>query len=426
MKNQKVFVMGHKNPDTDSICSAIAYADIKNRTTQTKRYIPRRAGQINEETQYVLNRFGVQPPAYLGNIGTQVKDMDIRPKPDADRTMSLKNAWDMMQNKGIVTLPICNSEDELEGIVTIGDIADVYMDTKDSYLLSNARTQYNKIRDTLDGEIVEGNGHGYFTKGKILIGTADPEVMKNYIEENDMVILGNREEDQLKAIELNVSCIIVGMSIQVSEKVIKKAQERQIIIISSPYDTYTIARMINQSIPVNYVMKKDNLVLIGMPGVGKSTIGVILAKELGYQFVDADLLIQKQEKRLLKEIISEEGIEGFIAIENQVNASIEANRTVIATGGSVVYGREAMEHLGEIATVIYLKLSYKALRKRLGNLKNRGVVLRDGQTLKDLYEERVVLYEKYADITIDEENKNLEETLQSIVDSLELDSEDAE
>ena len=141
-----------------------------------------------------------------------------------------------------------------------------------------------------------------------------------------------------------------------------------------------------------------NIVLIGMPGVGKSTIGVILAKELGYQFVDADLLIQKQEKRLLKEIISEEGIEGFIAIENQVNASIEANRTVIATGGSVVYGREAMEHLGEIATVIYLKLSYKALRKRLGNLKNRGVVLRDGQTLKDLYEERVVLYEKYADI----------------------------
>ena len=156
-----------------------------------------------------------------------------------------------------------------------------------------------------------------------------------------------------------------------------------------------------------------NIVLIGMPGVGKSTIGVILAKELGYQFVDADLLIQEQEKRLLKEII-----EGFIAIENQVNASIEADRTVIATGGSVVYGKEAMEHLGEIATVIYLKLSYKALRKRLGNLKNRGVVLRDGQTLKDLYEERVVLYEKYADITIDEENKNLEETLQSIIDTL--------
>ena len=258
-KEEKIYVVGHKNPDTDSICSAIAYANLKREITGND-YIAKRAGQINEETHYVLQKFGVKVPNLLENVKLQVKDMDIRPKPEADRTMSLKNAWDMMQNKGIVTLPICNSEDELEGIVTIGDIADVYMDTKDSYLLSNARTQYNKIRDTLDGEIVEGNGHGYFTKGKILIGTADPEVMKNYIEENDMVILGNREEDQLKAIELNVSCIIVGMSIQVSEKVIKKAQERQIIIISSPYDTYTIARMINQSIPVNYVMKKDNLV----------------------------------------------------------------------------------------------------------------------------------------------------------------------
>lgn len=162
----------------------------------------------------------------------------------------------------------------------------------------------------------------------------------------------------------------------------------------------------------------NNIVLIGMPGVGKSTVGVILAKELGYQFVDADLLIQKREKRLLKEIIASEGVDGFIEIENQVNASIEAEQTVIATGGSVVYGAEAMKHLKEIATVVYLKLSYKVLRKRLGDLKNRGVVLRDGQTLKDLYEERVVLYEKYADITIDEENKGIEETLQCIVKKL--------
>ncbi len=162
----------------------------------------------------------------------------------------------------------------------------------------------------------------------------------------------------------------------------------------------------------------NNIVLIGMPGVGKSTVGVILAKELGYQFVDADLLIQKREKRLLKEIIACEGVDGFIEIENQVNASIEAEQTVIATGGSVVYGAEAMKHLKDIATVVYLKLSYKALRKRLGDLRNRGVVLRDGQTLKDLYEERVVLYEKYADITIDEENKGIEETLQCIVKEL--------
>lgn len=162
----------------------------------------------------------------------------------------------------------------------------------------------------------------------------------------------------------------------------------------------------------------ENIVLIGMPGVGKSTVGVILAKELGYQFIDADLLIQKQEKRLLREIIAQDGVDGFIQIENQVNASIETDRTVIATGGSVVYGREAMEHLKKISTVVYLKLSYQALKKRLGNLKNRGVVLREGQTLRDLYEERVVLYEKYADIVIDEENKGIEETLQYILKEL--------
>jgi shikimate kinase len=162
----------------------------------------------------------------------------------------------------------------------------------------------------------------------------------------------------------------------------------------------------------------DNIVLIGMPGVGKSTVGVILAKELGYQFVDADLLIQKREKRLLKEIINQEGVDGFIEIENQVNASIDTEQTVIATGGSVVYGNEAMEHLKKIAVVIYLRLSYASLKKRLGDLKNRGVVLRDGQTLKDLYEERSVLYEKYADMVIDEENLGIEETLQCIVDKL--------
>ena len=162
----------------------------------------------------------------------------------------------------------------------------------------------------------------------------------------------------------------------------------------------------------------NNITLIGMPGAGKSTIGVVLAKVLGYQFLDSDLLIQKQEKRRLSEIIEEEGYKGFKDVENRVNASIEAENTVIATGGSVVYCEEAMEHLKEIATVIYLKLSYQALRKRLGNLKNRGVVLRDGQTLKDLYEERVVLYEQYADIVIDEENKGIEETLQCIIDAL--------
>ena len=168
-------------------------------------------------------------------------------------------------------------------------------------------------------------------------------------------------------------------------------------------------------------MKKDNIVLIGMPGVGKSTVGVILAKVLGFQFVDADLVIQEKEGKLLREIIAEEGPDGFIAVENRINSEIEAHRSVIATGGSVVYGKEAMEHLRQIGTVIYLKLDYADIDRRLSDI-GRGVVLKDGQTLKDLYDERVVLYEKYADITIAEDGLNVEQTIEKIVAQIQKES----
>ena len=261
MKRQdKIYIIGHKNPDTDSICSAIAYADIKNRTTQGKKYIPKRAGQLNEETEYVLNRFGVQPPGYVSNIGTQVKDMEIQTNPEAEKSITLKNAWDLMQKQGIMTLPVCNEKGVLEGLITITDIAQTYMDTQDSYLLSNARTQYRRIAETIDGVVIEGNEHGYFVKGKVLVCTARPDMMRDYIEEDDMLIVGDREEDHLAAIEENVSCIIVGMGIEVSENVKNLAHEKDIVIIMSPFDTFTIARLINQSIPVRYIMKTDNLV----------------------------------------------------------------------------------------------------------------------------------------------------------------------
>lgn len=164
---------------------------------------------------------------------------------------------------------------------------------------------------------------------------------------------------------------------------------------------------------------KNNIVLIGMPGVGKSTVGVILAKILGYQFVDADLVIQERHKKLLKEIIAAKGVDGFVEIENDVNKSLNPDKAVIATGGSVVYGKEAMEHLSEIATVIYLKLELPALTRRLGNLKKRGVVLREGQTLTDIYNERVPLYEEYADIIVDEHHCTIEKTVEKIIKKLE-------
>ena len=169
-------------------------------------------------------------------------------------------------------------------------------------------------------------------------------------------------------------------------------------------------------------MSKENIVLIGMPGVGKSTVGVILAKVLGYQFIDADLVIQKRESRLLHEIISEEGLDGFLKAEENANVYIAQNeeKSIVATGGSVVYCEKAMQELKKTGRVIYLELEYDQLKKRLGNLKGRGVVLKDGQDLRGLYEERIPLYEKYADLTVNEKNLDVEQTLQKIVDRLSL------
>lgn len=159
----------------------------------------------------------------------------------------------------------------------------------------------------------------------------------------------------------------------------------------------------------------NNIILIGMPGVGKSSIGVILAKELGMQFLDSDLLIQQKEKRLLREILEQDGVDGFLRIEEQVNASIETDRAVIATGGSAVYSEKAMKHLRAAGTVVYLKLEYEPLSRRLGDLHNRGVVLREGQTLKELFTERDPLYHKYADLVVDETGRDMEKTLQEVI-----------
>lgn len=259
MKKEKTFIIGHKNPDTDSICSAIAYADIKSRTSKGS-FVARRAGQINEETEFVLKYFHMDAPAYLPDVGTQVKDMDIHMTPGAEKSMSVKRAWNLMREHNAVTLPITDKEGMLEGIITTGDIATSYMDAYDSTLLSEARTQYRSIADTLDGQVLVGNEHGYFIKGKVLVGSAHPDMMESYIESDDMVILANRAEDQLCAIENNASCLIICLGAKVSQTIQRLAAERECVIITTPYDTFTVARLIYQSIPVKYFMKKDNLI----------------------------------------------------------------------------------------------------------------------------------------------------------------------
>lgn len=159
---------------------------------------------------------------------------------------------------------------------------------------------------------------------------------------------------------------------------------------------------------------QDNVILIGMPGAGKSTVGVVLAKALGYNFIDSDLVIQQETGKRLFEIIDEFGIDEFLNIENRINAALLADKSVIATGGSAIYGKEAMDHLKSIGTIIYLKVEYESLEKRLGNLLKRGVAIRSGNTLLDLYNERVPLYEKYADVIVDTKDMGIRELVETI------------
>ena len=254
-----VCVIGHKNPDTDSICAAISYAYLKNSKERGFHYVPVRAGQISAETQYVLEHFQVEPPVFLDNIGTRVKDMAIRQVPGVRSNISLKNAWNLMMTQNVFTLPITNEENQLKGLITVNDIAKSYMEEYDSAIVSVAKTPYRNILETLDAEMVVGDEEGYFDQGKVVIAAANPDVMENYIEEHDMVILGNGYESQLCAIEMQAGCIVVCLGAPVSRTIQRLARDRNCSIIVTPLDTYAVARLINQSMPVDFFMRKESL-----------------------------------------------------------------------------------------------------------------------------------------------------------------------
>ncbi len=255
----KTIVIGHKNPDTDSICSAICYANLKRQLTGGE-YEPGRAGHVNEETQFVLNYFGVEPPERVEHVKTQVRDIEIRETKGVNRNISLKKAWNTMQEANVVTLPAVTEDNRLEGLITVGDIAQSYMNVYDSSILSKANTQYSNIIETLEGLLVIGDPNAYFNEGKVLIAAANPDMMEYYISKNDLVILGNRYESQLCAIEMEAACIIVCEGAGVSMTIKKLAQERGCTVITTPYDTYTAARLVNQSMPISYFMKTENLI----------------------------------------------------------------------------------------------------------------------------------------------------------------------
>ena len=258
-KKRKTIVIGHKNPDTDSICSAICYARMKQKLTGME-FEPCRAGHVNAETQFVLDYFGVEPPRLVENVKTQVKDIEIRRTQGVDRNISVKKAWNLMQDENVVTLPAVSDGGVLEGLITVGDIAKSYMSIYDSDVLSKAKTQYKNILECLDADMVVGDENAYFDQGKVLVAAANPDLMEYYIKPHDLVILGNRYESQLCAIEMEAACIIVCEGAGVSMTIRKLAQERGCAVIATPYDTYTATRLVNQSMPISFFMKTENLI----------------------------------------------------------------------------------------------------------------------------------------------------------------------
>lgn len=255
---RKTTVIGHRNPDTDSICSAICYANLKHRVTGDE-FVPGRAGHINGETQFVLDYFGVEPPKLVEDVRTQVKDIEIRKTRGVADSSSLKKAWKLMQENNVVTIPSLREDGTLEGLITVGDITKTYMNIYDSSILSKAHTRYSNIIETLEADLIVGSEDVYFDQGKVLIAAANPDLMEFYIEPHDLVILGNRYESQLCAIEMGAACIIVCEGAGVSMTIKKIAQDRGTTVIATTYDTYTVARLINQSMPISYFMTREHL-----------------------------------------------------------------------------------------------------------------------------------------------------------------------
>ena len=254
----KVVVIGHRNPDTDSICSAIAYAELKNRTS-TLVCEPRRAGKMNQETEFVLKKFGVTPPRMCTDVNPKIRDVDYREMPGIPGSTSLRRAWKIMRDQQIDTLSITSADNELEGIITVKDLATANMDVFDTAVLAKSRTSYKNILETLNGTMVVGNADAVCTTGHIKIGTATPEMLESSVEKGDIVILSNRYESQLCAIEKEASLLIICNGAKVGRTIQRIADETGVAIMTTPEDTYAAGKLISQCAPISYYMTRDDI-----------------------------------------------------------------------------------------------------------------------------------------------------------------------
>ena len=254
----KVVVIGHRNPDTDSICSAIAYAELKNKTSDLVCE-PRRAGKMNQETEFVLKKFGVKPPRMCTDVNPKIRDVDYREMPGIPGSTSLRKAWEIMRDKQIDTLPVTSPDNELEGVITVKDIATANMDVFDTGILAKSQTTYRNILETLGGTMVVGREDDVCTTGHIRIGTATPEMLENTVEKGDIVILTNRYESQLCAIEKEASLLILCNNAKVGRTIQRIAEETGVAIMTTPVDTYAAGKLISQCAPISYYMTRNDI-----------------------------------------------------------------------------------------------------------------------------------------------------------------------
>ena len=262
MKNQledRTLIIGHKNPDTDSICSAIAYSYLKNQLGDATKYVPRRAGEVNEETKFVLDYFHQEAPQLQKSVETQVKDAPVLTGTGVNREISLKKAWELMQEKKETTLAVVDENQKLEGVITINDIAKSYMKILDNTILSKAGTSYASIAQTLDGKFVAGDEHGVFSKGKTLIAASGAEHLKESMEEGDLIILGDEVQCQKEAVDHHAACLIICDGAKIGQEIIDQAKAKNIVVIAVEHDLFTTVRLMNQSLPIGYFMTTKDL-----------------------------------------------------------------------------------------------------------------------------------------------------------------------
>ena len=259
MEDMPIIVVGHKNPDTDSICSAITYANLKNQI-HPGSCIPKRAGSLNNETKFVLDYFKVEMPELIEDVNTQVMDIEYRKIDGIPNNISIKDAWKMMGELDAVTLPVVGQNNMLEGIITVNDIATSYMDVYDNDILAKAKTPYSNLVDVLEGTLVAGNPHNHIVNGKVSIGAANPQLIGQLLQKDDIMIVGDQVDTQMCGIEMGIGCMILCMDAPVNPLVLQLAKERECSVITTKLDAYTASRLINQSIPVKYFMRKQNLI----------------------------------------------------------------------------------------------------------------------------------------------------------------------